>query len=446
MLRFSAAVFALCFAILAVAAPLSAADEWPQFQGPRADGHSSATGLPLTWSETENVAWKAAIPGNGHSSPVISGNEIWLTTAVQTKLTDEQKKEILSKVPNSNGLEIAGRVSLRAVCVARDSGRITHNIELFEVEKPEPIHALNSYASPSPIIQNGKLNGKLFCHFGTYGTCCVDTASAKVEWKNTDHHVDHQNGPGASPSLWEGVIILNFDGIDSQFIAGLDKRTGETLWTTSRSGTMSDRAEFRKTYSTATVLEDPRGSQVISPGADWVYSYDPASGRELWRASYGMLGFSTVPRPLIWKDLCILTTSFIRPRIVAVKYDGSGDVSKTHVVWTKDGQLPSKPSMLIVEDRIYFISDKGIGMCLDVVSGEEIWKERVDGAFSASPLYADGRMYFFDQAGKTTVLAPGAEYKKLAENKLDGGFMASPAVAGQALFLRTESHLYRIEK
>lgn len=442
MLRLPALVPASLFAILTVASPLFAADEWPQFQGPRANGHSSAKGLPLTWSETENVAWKTAIPGHGHSSPVISDNEIWLTTAVQTKLTEEEKKAILAKVPNSRGLEIAGRVSLRAVCVARDSGEITHNIELFQVDKPEPIHALNSYASPSPIIENGKL----YCHFGTYGTCCVDTATAKVEWKNTEHHVDHQNGPGASPSLWDSVLILNFDGIDTQFVAGIDKRSGKTLWMTPRSGKMPDRPEFRKTYSTATVLEDPRGTQVISPGADWVYSYDPASGRELWRASYGMLGFSTIPRPLIWKDLCILTTSFIRPRIVAVKYDGSGDVSKSHVVWTKDGQLPSKTSMVIVENSLYFISDKGIGMCLDIVSGQEIWKERVDGAFSASPLYADGRLYFFDQEGKTTVLAPGEEYNRLAENKLEGSFMASPAVAGKALFLRTESQLYRIEK
>jgi outer membrane protein assembly factor BamB len=442
VLRLPATVLAACFTILTVAAPVFAADEWPQFQGPRADGHSSATGLPVTWSETENVAWKLAMPGSGHSSPVISGNEIWLTTALQTKLTDAEKQAILAKVPNSRGLEIAGRVSLRAVCVARDSGIIKHNLELFQVDEPQPIHALNSYASPSPIIENGKL----YCHFGTYGTCCVDTESRKIEWKNTDHHVDHQNGPGASPSLWESVLILNFDGIDTQFVAGIDKRSGKTLWTAPRSGKMPDRPEFRKTYSTATVLEDPRGSQVISPGADWVYSYDPASGRELWRASYGTLGFSTVPRPLIWKDLCILTTSFIRPRIVAVKYDGSGDVSKSHVVWTKDGQLPSKTSMVIVENSLYFVSDKGIGMCIDVVSGQEIWKERIDGAFSASPVYADGRLYFFDQAGRTTVIAPGEEYKMLAQNQLKGGFMASPAVAGKALFLRTESHLYRIEK
>lgn len=445
MLRFSATVpvpMLSALILTVVASSPFAADEWPQFQGPRGDGHSSATGLPVTWNETENVAWKTAIPGKGHSSPVISGNEIWLTTAVQQQLTKEQQKEILSKVPNSNGLEIAGSLSLRAVCVERDSGKVKHNKELFHVEKPEPIHALNSYASPSPILEKGRL----FCHFGTYGTCCIDTATATVEWKNTEHHVDHQNGPGASPSLWQNVLILNFDGIDSQFIAGLDKRTGETLWTTTRSAKMPDRAEFRKTYSTATVLEDPRGAQVISPGADWVYSYDPASGRELWRASYGTLGFSTVPRPVIWKDLCILTTSFIRPRIIAVKYDGDGDVSKTHVVWTKDGQLPSKPSMLLVQDRLYFISDKGIGMCLDAKSGDEVWKERVDGAFSASPVYADGRLYFFDQEGKATVLAPGDKYKLLAQNKLDGGFMASPAIAGKALFLRTESHLYRIEK
>lgn len=432
---------ALCLALSAAATPLSAADEWPQFQGPLGNGHASATGLPLTWSETENVAWKTPTPGKGHSSPVISGNEIWLTTAVQRSLTEAQQKKILSKLANPGGLEIAASVSLRAVCVARDTGKVKRDIELFRIDEPEPVHGLNSYASPSPILENGKL----FCHFGTYGSCCVDTASGKIVWKNTEHHADHQNGPGASPSLWENVLILNFDGIDRQFVAGLDKRSGKTLWTTPRSAKMPERREFRKTYSTACVLEDPRGAQVISPGADWVYSYDPASGRELWRASYGTLGFSTVPRPLIWKDHCILTTSFIRPRLVAVRYDGSGDVTKTHVAWTKDGQLPQKSSMLIVGDRIYFICDKGIAMGLDAASGEELWKERVGGAFSASPIYADGRMYFFDQAGKTTVLAPGDEYKVLAENQLDGGFMASPAVAGKALFLRTRTHLFRIE-
>ncbi|MFP6765122.1 MAG: PQQ-binding-like beta-propeller repeat protein [Planctomycetaceae bacterium] len=441
MFRFPAVLPAFFFTVLVFTVPLAAADEWPQFQGPLGNGHSTAKDLPLTWSETENVTWKVAVPGGGHSSPVISGNDIWVTVSVEKKLTADQQKERLSKVKNSRGLEIAGGLSLRASCFDRDSGKLRHSIELFQVVAPEPIHALNSYASPSPILENGKL----FCHFGTYGTCCVDTESGQIQWRNTEHHVDHQNGPGASPSLWQNVLILNFDGIDQQYVAGLDKRTGETLWTTRRSGKMPDRAEFRKTYSTATVLEDPRGAQVISPGADWVYSYDPASGRELWRASYGQLGFSTVPRPLIWKNLVILTTSFIRPRILAVRFDGSGDVSGTHMAWIKDGQFPQKPSMLLVGDHMYFISDKGIGMCLAAESGREVWKERIGGAFSASPLYADGRMYFFDQSGKTTVLAPGNEYRVLAENQLEGGFMASPAAAGKALFLRTGTHLYRIE-
>ena len=280
VLRSPTSLSVLLFAGTFLTFPLAADDEWPQFQGPSGNGHSTAKGLSLTWSETENVVWKVPDPGGGHSSPVISGQDIWLTTAVETKLTAEQQQERLAKVKNSRGLEIAGGLSLRAVCLDRDSGKLRHSIELFQVVTPEPIHALNSYASPSPILENGKL----FCHFGTYGTCCIATASGQVEWRNTEHHVDHQNGPGASPSLWQNVIILNFDGIDRQYVAGLDKRTGETLWTVKRSGKMPDRAEFRKTYSTATVLEDPRGAQVISPGADWVYSYDPASGRELWRA------------------------------------------------------------------------------------------------------------------------------------------------------------------
>lgn len=429
--------------VMSTAVKSRAVDEWPQFRGPQADGHADSTKIPLNWRETENVAWKTEVPGAGHSSPVISGDQIWVTSAVEVKLSADAEKERLAAIKNSRGLEIAGSISLRAICFSRTSGKLLHDIELVKVDEPAPIHSLNSYASPTPILENGRL----YCHFGTYGTVAVDTKSGKIIWANAEHHVDHQNGPGASPAIWRNNLVINFDGIDTQYVAAIDKRDGKTIWQTKRSGKMNERVEFQKCYCTSAIIEDKdRGSQVISPGADWVYSYDPASGKELWKASYGTLGFSTVPLPVFGNGLVFVSTSFIRPRLLAVRYDGTEAKDGSLVEWQMDGQLPQKPSMLLIDDELYFVTDKGIGMCLDARTGSEHWKERVEGNYSASPLYANGRIYLFSQEGTTVVVNASKQFEKVAESTLDGGFMASPAVAGDALFVRTDTHLYRIEE
>lgn len=420
---------------------LLAEDEWPQFRGPEGNGHSQAAGLPLKWSESENIAWKTAIPGDGHSSPVISGDQIWLTTAIVNQLSEEEQKRRLANVSNPRGLEIAGSISLRAICVDRGTGEILRNLELFHVEEPEPIHSLNSYASPTPVIEDGRV----YCHFGTYGTACVETESGRIVWQDSSLNIDHQNGPGASPILWENLLIVHYDGIDQQFVAARDKTNGDIVWKVKRSGLLPQRPEHQKAYSTPQVIESNGKAQLISPGSDWVYSYDPQTGKELWRANYGQLGFSTVPRPVVGHGMVYIITSFIQSRLLAVKYDGKGDVSQTHVVWKTDRQVPKKPSALLVGDELYLVSDNGVGTCLDAKTGEMHWTERLSGQYSASPLYADGRIYVFSQEGKTLVFKPGKEYEELAENQLDAGFMASPAVAGNALFLRTETHLYRVE-
>jgi hypothetical protein len=426
-----------------LASPLAAGadDEWPQFRGPQTSGHAGSIALPVHWSETENVRWKTALPGEGHSSPVISGSEIWVTTAVEVPLTPEEQKRRLAKVSNPNGLELAGELSLRALAVDRSTGRVLKQAELLKVSEPEPKHALNSYASPTPVLEAGRL----YCHFGTYGSAAIDTASGQVLWRNLEHRIEHQNGPGSSPASWKNLLIINFDGTDRQYVAALDKDTGKTVWQTKRSGEMHEKGEFQKAYCTPSIIETERGPQLISPGANWVYSYDPATGKELWKASYGTLGFSTVPRPIFGHGMVYVSTSFIQPRLLAVRYDGSGDVTKSHIAWQQDGQMPQKPSMILVGDGLYFVNDKGIAFCLDAKTGQERWKERVSGQFSASPLFAGGRLYFFSQEGRTLVLEPGDKYRLLAENQLESGFMASPAVAGDALFLRTEKHLYRIE-
>lgn len=434
-------LIASVFSWLAIS--VQARDEWPQFRGPDGTGHSKATGVAKTWGEDKNIRWKAAIPGKGHSSPIISDNQIWLTTAVEVPLTADAKAAKLAKIPNSKGLELAGSLSLRAVCMDRQTGGIVQNVELLTIPEAEPIHSLNSYASPTPVFENDRL----YCHFGTYGTVALETTTGQVLWKNQEHRIEHQNGPGASPVLTGDVLVINFDGTDKQYVAAIDKATGKTAWTTQRSGKLDERPDLKKAYCTSVVVEDPTtGTQVISPGANWVYGYDPKTGKELWRASYGQLGFSTVPRPIVGHGMVYVATSFMKSRLLAVKLGGQGDVTESHVAWKSDRQVPQKPSLLLVGDELYFVSDGGVATCLNAKTGEEHWSQRMPGSYSASPLYVDGRIYFFSQDGKATVIAPGKEYQELAVNQLSGGFMASPAVAGKALFLRTESHLYRIEE
>ena len=287
---------------LEVRLAVSAADEWPQFRGPDGNGHSTATGLPLTWSETENIAWKTPIPGDGHSSPVISGDQIWLTTAIVQSLSKEEQKRRLAKVSNPQGLEIAGGVSLRAICVDRSTGEILRNIELFQVDNPRA----------DPFAQQLRL-----AHARSSKTAgCISTLepTAPPAWtpnragssgRTIRCNVDHQNGPGASPILWKNLLIVQYDGIDRQFVAARDKRTGDLAWKVNRSGKLPQKREFQKAYCTPQVIEDGGRVQLISPGSDWVYSYDPQTGQELWRANYGQLGFSTVPRPVVgaWDGL-----------------------------------------------------------------------------------------------------------------------------------------------
>jgi hypothetical protein len=426
--------------ILASLTTLGFSDEWPQFRGPRGDGHV-ATRLPTLWGESSGVVWKTAIAGKGHSSPVIAGDQIWLTTAISSPLSAEEAKRRLDQDPIPVDVEIAGHLSLRAVCVDRRSGALLHDIEILTPKNPALIHSTNSYASPTSVLHQGRL----YCHFGTYGSACIDTSTREILWTSTELETDHSNGPGSSPILWRDLLIAHYDGIDTQSIAAIHIHDGTTAWRTARSGEMDANLEFRKAYATPVIVETDRGTQLISPAANWVYGYDPASGKELWRAGYGDLGFSTVPRPVIGQGLAYICTSFPKSRLMAVRYDGRGDVSETHIAWTSNSQISKKPSPLLIGDALYVLSDGGIVTCFDAVTGEQNWRERIAGNYSASPIVSGHHIYFFSEEGTTTVIRAGQQYEEVAVNQLDGGFKASPAGVDGAIFPRSETHLYRIE-
>ncbi len=417
-------------------------ERFGQWRGEGGQGHSTAKNLPAKFSETEGVTWKRTIPGKGWSSPVVEGNEIWMTTAFDVPAKAGDKKERLKENTGSQPLVVSEKVIFHAVCVDRRSGKLLHNVKLFEKKSPQWVHELNSYASPSPVLRNGKL----YCHFGSYGTACLDTKTRKVMWVNQEIRVMHENGPGSTPVLVDGRLIFHCDGSDKQFVAALDAKTGKRLWKTKRSGKMNANPQLKKAYGTPIVLEVDGKKQIISTGANWLYSYDAKTGEELWKVEYGGLGFSNVPRPVAGHEMIYISTSFMRAQMLAVKYKGLNG-KKPHIVWRYKKQVPRMSSPLLVGDELYFVADSGGRVtCLDAHTGKVHYVERIGGNFSSSPMYADGKIFFSSREGVVTVLKPGKKFKVIAKNELDGSLMASPAALGDALFLRTDKALYRIEK
>ncbi len=436
----TSSLMTLMFCFLLICARSNGAD-WPQWRGPRGQGHADAENLPLVWSEDKNVSWKTELIGVGHSSPVIEGDRVWLTTGIDQQASENEKEERLKANTGNQPLVVSDLVSLRALCVDLKSGKVLHDIELMTEKDPQWVHALNSYASPTPIIRNGKL----YCHFGTYGTACLDTGSGKVLWTNREQRVMHENGPGSTPVLWNDLLIFHCDGSDKQYIVALDSKTGIEAWKTKRSGEMNENPQLQKSYSTPLIVNIGGRDQLMSPAADWLYAYDPQTGKELWKLRYGLLGFSNVPRPVFANGMIYLSTGFMKAEMLAIRLNKTGSTVEPEISWRYKKQVPTIPSPLLVGDELYFVSNNGIATCLDAKTGEVNWIERLGGNFAASPTFADGRVYFFNRDGETFVLAPGPEFNLLAKNKLDSGFMASAAAVDGAFILRTESALYRIE-
>jgi outer membrane protein assembly factor BamB len=426
-------------ALLLLAFSHVSAEEWPEWRGPNGQGISSAKGLPETWSETSAVVWKAELPGRGHSTPVLTGNQLWLTTALEKAATPDQVKARLTTNTGDQPLTVLDSVSLRVLCVDSISGKVLHDMEVLNVKDPQWAHQLNSYASPSPILENGRL----YAHFGSLGTVCLDTATLKILWKNEELHVMHENGPGSTPVLSGNRLIVHFDGSDQQFIAAFDKTTGKVAWKTARSGKMDPRPQQRKAYGTPLILTMNGQSTVVSPAADWVYGYEPATGKELWKLPYGELGFSMSVRPVADAERIYLSTSYGKSQVIALKYAG---LKTPEIAWRNNKNAPKMCSPVLANDLLFYVDDGGIVSCIDPATGDAYYRERLGGKFSASPILADNKLYFASREGVVTVVPAGREFKILAQNTLEGSLMASPVAVDGTLYLRTDKALYRIGK
>ena len=387
----------------------SASQDWPAFRGPDGQGHSTERGLPIEWSESSNVAWKTKVPGLGWSSPVVSGGKVWVTTAVEQR-----------------------GISLRLLGFDAATGQELVNVEVFQVVASRgDINPKNSWASPTPIVDGNRV----YVHFGADGTAAV-TTTGTVVWKQRFEY-QSQHGAGGSPIVYGDLLIFSCDGSDAAFVVALDKQTGKVKWKTNR------RFPADQAYTTPLVIRVGERDQLISVGAYRATAYDPLNGKEIWRVSYAD-GFSNVPRPVFAHGLVYIATGFQQPSLLAVRPDGAGDVTKTHTAWKLGRGAPLTPSPIVVGDQLYVVTDGGIASCLDARTGAPIWQQRLGGTYSASPVFAGGSIYFPAEQGVTTVIATGKEFRRLATNRLDGGLLASMAVSGGSLFLRTDSHLYRI--
>lgn len=416
----------------------AAADRWPEWRGADGQGRSTASDVPLRWGSERNIAWKTEIPGLGWSTPVVNEQHVWLTTAIDERASEEEVARRRKLTDNSQPLIFSSHVSLRAVCVDRKTGKLIDSIEVLSEDDPQFIHFQNSYATPTPILDGDRL----YCHYGPSGMACLDLRTKKVLWTNRSLRVKHENGPGSSPVLWKDRIIIHCDGIDEQYITAIDTRTGETAWKTERSGKLHANPQLRKAYATPLVIEVEGQPQIISPAADWVYGYDPATGKELWRYNYGQLGFSNSPRPVAGNGVVYICTGYMKSQLLAIR-PGTGE-RKPELLWTFAKQVPAVSSPLLVGEQLYFGSDRGVATCLDAASGDVLWTERLGKQFWASPIFAEGRVYFPDRTGAITVVAAERDFKKLAVNRLDGTLFSAPAAVNGALFLRTDKALYCI--
>jgi outer membrane protein assembly factor BamB len=409
---------------------------WNQFRGPNGDGKFLQADLPVEFGETKSVRWKTAIHDEGWSSPVVWGDQIWLTTG------------------RADGSE------LFAICVDLKSGKILHDIKVFDVADPQTAYeGHNTHATPTGAVEEGRI----YVHFGAYGTASLDTRTGEKLWERRDLKCDHRVRPASSPILDGDLLFLVYDGVDVQFIVALDKKTGETRWRREResgsdfaavlrAGGITDTQKVakekpgdnRKSYATPTIIQHQGKKQLISPAAEVTISYAPETGEELWRVRHQGWGWNVACRPLYDHGLVYFTTGFAK-RLLAVRPSGTGDITDTHIAWSTQRGVPTISSPLIVDDLLFMVSDDGgIVSCLEAKTGREIWKERLGRGRShwASPLYAGGKIYFFSKEGDVAVISAAREFQVLAHHEFDAGFIATPAVTGDAMILRSETHLY----
>lgn len=417
----------LSFLIAVVFPAVHLQAQWPEFRGPNADGTVDSKGLPTEWSAEKNVTWKKEIPGLGWSTPVISEGKIWLTTATE------------------NGREMS------VLCFDEKSGEVLLDRVFVTNDNPEPLaNNMNTYASSTGVVEPGRV----YLHFGAYGTFCLDTETFEILWQRRDLTCSHWRGPASSLAKWDDKIILTMEGADQQYFVALNCETGETLWRRDRGtnfddetdGVPANSGDMRKAYSTPIFVKVGGTVQMISNGAKAAWAYDVETGEEIWNVHYPTHSPSSRTVYSAETNMVYINTGLGKAEIWAVKLDpeARGDISESHVAWKIFQRTPKRMSP-VISNGLLFMANGGVLSAVDIKTGDIAWAERGGGEYSASSIAANGLVYHFDEEGLCTVLKASENFEVVSENRLEGGFMASPAVSGDALILRTKTHLYRVE-
>lgn len=409
----------LCTAFVLAASALQAG-HWPQFRGPDGQGHSTETAVPLTWSATENIAWKTPIPGESWSSPIVWGDRVFVTTTTG-----------------------AGE-SCRVLLLHRASGKILWDNEVFK-QVPRRKEGRNTYATPTPATDGERV----YACFGD-GSFAALNFAGDVVWTNRNYKFYGQHGLGSSPILHGGLLIMARDGSsdgedkglgwqkpwDQSFVVALDAKTGQERW-------KGKRGLSRISHGAPCIWEHEGKAQVVSEAGDVVQGFDAQTGERLWSSE--AIGEGKVPSTVLGDGLVFTSGGWGgKESIKAFKLGGQGDLKETNLAWEQKKGMPKVPSMIHVRPHLFAITDGGIATCLKAGSGEIVWQERVGGNFSASPVAAAGRLYFTGDNGETTVLEAGSEFKVLAKNPLGEKVQASPTISQGQFFIRTEKNLFCI--
>lgn len=399
-------------------------NHWTHFRGSNMDGHAQVEKAPLVWSEDNHVEWKVPVKGLGWSSPVVYGNQVWLTSADK------------------------GGNEFYVHCYDLTSGDLLSEQTVFSASDPQRIHGTNSYATPTPCIEKDFV----YVHFGHFGTACIHTKTFEIVWERDDLKCEHMQGPASSPILFGDKLIVHLEGTEDPYLVALEKESGETIWKSVRPKEIYDpiKPVWRKSYQTPIVVKVGGKDLMISNSAYMCFAHDVHTGEVIWTFTYGH--DSTVSQPLFYNGLVYVNSGWIfeknKPsytRQYAIDPTGTGDVTDTHEVWMYEELVPQIPTPVIVEGKMYMVHDRGMLSCVDAMSGKLIWQEKLKGNFNASPIYAAGHIYLFNVKGECTIIRPGNSFEKMAENEVDGTVKAIPAFVEDGMVLRSEKYLYLIQ-
>ena len=389
---------------------------WRQLRGARQGHAPNDSNLATDWTEKKNVAWKTEIAGSGWSSPVIDNDQVWLTTAIESKR------------------------SLRAICINAKDGKIRLDVEIFNPKALLEKHGRNGHATPTPVLDDRHV----YLHFGSYGTAAIDRQDGTIIWKNQETVINHQWGPGSSPVLHEDLLIFNCDGMDVRYVTALDKNTGKRAWKTDRSIDIKKDGFFRKAFSTPLVASVNGKEMILTAGANQFSALAPSDGSEFWSNEY--FGYAGVTVPVSANGIVFSTSGFGDGKIFAIQLDDTKDRKSGELIWSTKRNVPIIPTPIVIDSELYMVNDKGILSCLDAATGQLHWQHRLTGNHAASLVYGDGKLYVSNDKGETRVIEPSTKACKiLATNKLDSNIQATPAISDHSLFIRTKKSLYRIQ-